>query len=1635
MIIQHNLAAINTMRQFGINTDNLKKSAERLGSGYRINRAADDASTLAISEKKRTQIRGLIRASKNAEDGIGIVKTADGAMDQMANILQRMRELSIQSLNDIYLDEDRALMQLEFDQLQSEIDATNNQTEFNKKTVFEHYPETYFSFQGNKYWSQDQIHKIDDTNNSLTVTYQITKEEPAKVITLEVPKGEYTTQELMDEIDDVVTALGEAADGLVLEYTDEHCCNLVLQNGEKITEVAGGLSYLFFDEFEGTQVGQLIGTTVFVPGSPLYIDENNNELKFTIENFDGTTQDVDLEIPKGNYSRQEMIDYLNNALTGTGLTATEYGESFIQIGGEDGVITGLKGNMFKIDNEEEGEDIRTSVFYDNTKYGSVTKTPAIFKGGAVLVTNAKDTENNRFHIDSTNNTLKVRVNSDTYQDIILEEKDYAIIEMMDELQKKLDEKGLEVKVDRFTETLRTTNGNTLTFGGLRLTSKETGTDSVIEFDVQGSSAYKTLFVERTYTDFANKISTTNGSYTYKEPTLTGGKTYQSTDFPLTLDSTNNKFQLRVTEEVPSGTSTATSSATYTITLEARQYASLDDILLELNEQLNGENASSGIKGKIQVIDKNGAISFDAVSETITAMTFYGTGVSSYAQGYQTLFVGEKITFSTSSITSSGKAPSVTLDKLEEPIVIDATNNKFNVNVGGTNRPVTLEPGEYTKDEFAEALTEQLKGTSSTYANTFSASDTGETTDKNRTFSTSGKTTTSSFSCNVMGTGGVTQGSTQVADGTPASYTVPVALKSSTTVGAENDELVITSGGHVYSIYLEHKSYTPAELAAAIQEELNEVTSESDKVKVTLNNSNQLVFTTALETKQASLQFGSGTSTLLNSIVTTKTAASMTVSVPLQSTISIDSSSNTFKGTWKGNAYSVTLASNDYTPAEFAEELTKKLQDKGIGVKATVNGSYLNLITTEAEGNDSTLGFNTRDCGTAGEAMFGELITKTPAKAVLNRSLQNTITMKEGENIFTTKLTEGGVEKDVSITIPKGDYTREELVEKMNELYDGEISVTMNSATGVLTFTTAAAGSDVALRLNNSISGSAGTAMFGETTVKTPDITASFDENGNLVLKGENSTTTYSLSVTPSTGSPVAQPKPVITKVNPTSTSGDVSLSYFTLKSTAALPTSIPIESYNKDFRFIYTSPSGDVSVDISLEEKDYSRGELQSVLQDKIDEVLGEDKLVVSVASTGITIRAAKYSNSYSMSGMSGGFYDYVMKGTAVRSSFQEVNYQAGSKAVSDTYIIGRKDVRNEVCKIQEGVSDELSLDVTIDNQMYTLSMKLEPGEYGAQALVNHIQQKLNEQVQAAGLPGNAIGVQIGGYESGVIGSDDANALTFFLNKDADLEPGNYKIDGLKGSALFEIFYKTTGELVPAYVTGTKDVSEGVEILLGETEFSVDVDGETYTYEIPEGEYTAEELIDKLNELFDQPDVSGKTALINASQSGNAIKISYNKVGKHKVTNLQGAAKPALFYEMEGRKEYESDNVLQIGANAGQFIELERYCMSTVAMGINSVTISKWKYANKALVRIDDALNYLTSRRSLYGAKQNRLEYTVKGNDIAAENLQDSESRDRDTDMADEMVQYSRSKILQQASMAMLAQAKEQGVAVLSLLE
>ncbi len=137
MVVQHNITAMNSNRMLGLTTKAQAKSTEKLSSGYKINRAADDAAGLSISEKMRRQIRGLTQASANAQDGISCVQTAEGALNEVQDMLQRMNELAVKGENGTLTSTDRSYIQAEVKQLMSEIDRVQSTTTFNEQSLLD----------------------------------------------------------------------------------------------------------------------------------------------------------------------------------------------------------------------------------------------------------------------------------------------------------------------------------------------------------------------------------------------------------------------------------------------------------------------------------------------------------------------------------------------------------------------------------------------------------------------------------------------------------------------------------------------------------------------------------------------------------------------------------------------------------------------------------------------------------------------------------------------------------------------------------------------------------------------------------------------------------------------------------------------------------------------------------------------------------------------------------------------------------------------------------------------------------------------------------------------------------------------------------------------------------------------------------------------------------------------------------------------------------------------------------------------------------------------------------------------------------------------------------------------------------
>ena len=196
MVVKHNITAMNSNRMLGLTTSSQAKSTEKLSSGYKINRAADDAAGLAISEKMRKQIRGLTQASANAQDGISCVQTAEGALNEVQDMLQRMNELSVKAANGTMSESDREAVQNEVDQLVTEIDRISETTKFN---------ETYL-LKGDKSLENGHTYSYKNFNAAQTGAATISTD-AATSLTATFTSGTIDSQKLQDEQNELLMAL------------------------------------------------------------------------------------------------------------------------------------------------------------------------------------------------------------------------------------------------------------------------------------------------------------------------------------------------------------------------------------------------------------------------------------------------------------------------------------------------------------------------------------------------------------------------------------------------------------------------------------------------------------------------------------------------------------------------------------------------------------------------------------------------------------------------------------------------------------------------------------------------------------------------------------------------------------------------------------------------------------------------------------------------------------------------------------------------------------------------------------------------------------------------------------------------------------------------------------------------------------------------------------------------------------------------------------------------------------------------------------------------------------------------------------------------------------------------------------
>lgn len=1604
--------ALNAKDNLKIVTGKKAKNAEKLSSGYRINRSADDAAGLAISENMRRLIRGLDQGVENATDGISWSQSGDGALEEANEILHRMTELTVKSLSETNTDSDRMALEAEFEHLQSELDKISKTTTFNELNIFQQHEVPYYQCEGDVKWNPQQIHSVIQGRNDLTFTYRHPESAPAKSVTIEIPQGEYTTQELVDEIDNLISDYNKTADvELVFEFTEDGFCNVNLEGGEVLDSVSGNMSYLLYQMFRGGGYGALIGTTIFPNDyETLYIESGQNDtLEFTIEELQGGTTQKEIVIPAGYYTKGEIIDYLNNQLADTTVRATEYG-SGIRLASEEAIVTGFKGNMFKIDGADAAS-VYNSVFYDNVKYGKVTQTAAELSGGYVLPLDSRDAEHRNYKIGSSNNQLTLQPNGAANPiTLTIPEGNYTAEQMANKLNELFAEKQIDLNASRIVNSANT-------FEGIKIVSGTKGLDSQIKMDIN-SSAYETLFVNKEYNSYELLVKPVTETKSDSDGTFNGSK-----DLTV-LNTTPLKIERRVNDQFK----ISIDGTAYTITMSEGDYTSEEQIRAEIDAQLNGANAQLGYKGKLKVSLNNGKIMLTgADGEKVDKVRV--TAIANN-NGYDNIFQGYKTITTTQTVTGKD---SVTLNTKFDGSITDSEKN-MTIKVDDVVYNVTLPTGDNLSAGAIENAIESVIKPQTIYSDIqFSAiSATGTDTNNNFSHTATGTTKVTSWSGNAQGTSDSQEGVVGGGSHTPAVLQIGVNLNDNMVVGDSNNEITLTLNGVKKTITLEEKTYDKDSFQKALQEKIDEAFTTGMGGAIVSLNGNQLVLTSRLPQGQqgraTTISCSTGDSSFFKELNTTRTAAQWGYKA-LQSNIVIGDDNREFSFQYTENNVTrnitVSLSKGTYSPSSLAAELTNQL--KGEGISAFTSANNILYLNSEKKGSDVKISYSTVTGGSSAEALFGQMMVYHPAKKITDTAIQNSITIEAGKS-DTFNIVVNGNNK--TITLDEGTYNREQFLSMLNTKLSGS-GVKAYLENGKLGYETTDKGSSASFSMSYGNGGNSMKAIYGQSSRELSGIDVEIGADGTVKLTTTKSGST--IKVESNSGGPFQTAEVKQEKVAVSYSDGYHSVIHSYIDG-VDLTEPVKINQWNNNFRFIYrkdqnTNPQ---YVYFEVPEGEYTFSQLQDKLQELLDNNPNtKDNIKATVSATGVRLESVYPGNTYNMSSFSGDFYDRVICKASQRQEEEKIDTKEGNQIVDSAFTVGRKDVKNKTTKIQSGISDELSLILTYGNTEHKLEMKLDGGNYTAEQLKQHLQEKVNEQLLAKGLPENLIEVGVGGVNTGVHGSNDQNALNFSLSKTIQAPAvGEFIIDGVSGNAAFEIFYQTDGSLEQAYIVGTKNIEQGVTIKHGKDELSFLVDGVSYDIVIPTGVYTAEEFKNTMNQLLQNANVP-----LNAELENGKIKLIHHKMGEHEIRDVSGNAVTTVFFNENGAKGQNTVNYVKMSSEDGDSIDLERPVFNTCSLKINSLCISKTKNANKALERLKDALGYLSSVRSNFGSKQNRLEHAVRNAENRRENLQYSESKIRDTDMSREMVALSNHNIILQAGQAMLSQARQIPQHVITLLQ
>lgn len=1692
----HNLTGSDFLRNSKRKTSTkLQKTLEKLSSGYQINRAADDAARLAISEKTRSILAGLDQGTKNINDGVSFLHTQDGAAQEMHNILNRLEQLAVQSANGTYSNVDRDAIDLEYQHLVDEIGYITDTADFNGIPLFEKHLEAYGMCEG--VTVHDSPIEISDNNMPILVGYSVDGVQKEYKIT--VPYGTYDADELADLID---TDLFNNAPNLIIGLNEANQFTMQVEPG-KLNYIGGPGASLFFDVNIGSSDGYLLGVTVFQSErARLQIYSGENDVMSFRLGSDDTLYSVTLD--PGRYTRSELIDHINEKITAAGIPGNVHaipetnkdGGLIIGLASSDS-ITGLSGNFIKMDN-------KSSPIYDIANYGYTNNTQSVLLGKRSIGANTEILRgrNNYFTLDLkwygddgsaesrriTVNLLDDGENERTYAtplDLVARINEQigddlpftASISSSGTIEIKSDQYGSKCGVDLVESdtpspymvydlfdsgSLRKLSPSQVTsqFTPASLTSKKTLDSSIIipadenelSFTIQTDSGTQTLNLTipaGTYTASSLQDVLNNG--------ITSGYPDLAGKLKFTVGNNINLSAIKF-DGADIKSITASSSASAYNRLIAGVYYTNSYTIEQGKEEAYSSSSGTMPSGQPAVTSEAGSSvnAVNYVDQTTSAYQqqqnyiIYNQVTPTIKNGYEVeiesseSFVGDEqvekypATMTLANVMTQFTADGVSRRDVNLSLSIADSNGNSSFNI--------LVPKGSTKEQALSAIQSGLGSSATASLNGNSLVIT--TASKGNGVQIACGNCTMAYSAYKNSLASRSDAVLDIEHNRvyiPSSLTIPnVASQLPYTVDASNDRFIFKAGATNYDLSLTHKTYTSAdELAAELNAKIAAADGGTAKTTVTVASSGKALVFRGPATEPGTVSINSSSSCdIYKTKVVTSTAGNPNYN---PATGKIENPAKLVAAGFDSHfPMTVTSANNTITfkytsPDSGTQDITIVIPDGTYSSPADAASAISGVIAADPA-LSSIISASYVSSGTDKGLVFK---TVTGGAGYSLNNLGGTA--KLNEYIKKATVGSGGTVDSASNKVV---YPASISNAYFSSLFSGGgLEITSSNKHFALTangttvefdlnegkYSGTSGMNDILSQLQNGLAGSGLTASVSGSTLKI--VTDGKGSSQNISMSGSNTSPVFS------------RPRSIAKESTVTRVDRRCSI---TGKNQI---TSIELNDYDNKMSFEYSVEAGGNLVsgtaDITIPEGTYTADTLAAAIQTAIDAKLGPDQLDVTVSNGYISIVGSGPSDTRSISNFEGRLFDKVFQNASYNYVSVHTETAGTSMGSSVSYIIGRNTLEpendDEIASqknvtVYTGLNDQIVFDLHYDGDVYRVEFEIPAGDYTRSELADAIERAgrstISNMTDHSGknFPADFFNASIGLGELGV--QENNTGIT---SSDKLVFWCKLPDDGRNGTVTAIIDGVRGNSAYRIFYDATR--SPQPTTFLGKPDLTdgivISSDNDTIGFDL-DGVPCSIKIPHGtygLESLADElnKNLESMGSIVRVGDRDGHLMFYTTKNGDYVFGKFTGNGADDLIYGMTGRENDTFGIGIHTGRRTDSYVMYEKARIDEHLMRINTTGITTAERALKAIDRLEGANSKLSMVRALTGANENRSLHSLSNNKNYIENLTAAESRMRDADMAKYYADYTKHQILTQAQQSVFGQMQNQSRSVLNI--